>query len=448
MTLFGEDGDETADAGNLISVLLPLPLGPYTYRIPPEKSAPLGAYIEVPLGPRRVLGVVWDDVEDSDVDLKKVKDIYTVLDFPPMSEAMRKFLTFMSGYNFRPLGNILALTMRSRGALEPPRMKKLVSPTGETVSPLTPARKRVFEAAEDGFARTPADLADVAGVSSSVVKGLVEKGAFETIEVPQDAPYDSPDPDYQTVDLSEGQRLAADRLRDCTEDQEFETLLLDGVTGSGKTEVYFEAIAEALRQKKQALVLLPEIALTHQILKRFEKRFGVMPAAWHSGMTGPERRRAYRGIATGEARVVIGARSALFLPFTDLGLIIVDEEHDSSFKQEDGIVYHARDMAVARASIGGFPVVLASATPSLETVANVETGKYERLQLTSRHGAPACQTLTPSTCVGYRSAQKSFCLRICAKPFIRPLMLVSRLFFISIDVAMRRLRFVEPAVIE
>ncbi len=169
--------------------------------------------------------------------------------------------------------------------------------------------------------------------------------------------------------------------------QEKKPMLLDGVTGSGKTEVYFHAIAEMLAAQKQVLVLLPEIALTHQWLERFEKTFGASPVVWHSRMTPVAKARAWQAVVRGEAPVVVGARSALFLPFAKLGLIIVDEEHDPSYKQEDGVLYHARDMAVARARFEEIPVVLVSATPALETMENVREGKYRVAHLTERFGA-------------------------------------------------------------
>ncbi|MGL4727895.1 MAG: replication restart helicase PriA, partial [Bosea sp. (in: a-proteobacteria)] len=166
----------------------------------------------------------------------------------------------------------------------------------------------------------------------------------------------------------------------------FSTTLLEGVTGSGKTEVYFEAVAEALRQGRQGLILMPEIALTAEFAARFEARFGVAPALWHSGVSGRKRERLQRAVASGEARVVAGARSALFLSFPELGLIVVDEEHEAAYKQSDGVSYHARDMGVVRGRIEGFPVVLASATPSVESRVNAAKGRYTHLTLPNRHG--------------------------------------------------------------
>ncbi|MEM6740354.1 MAG: primosomal protein N', partial [Pseudomonadota bacterium] len=231
------------------------------------------------------------------------------------------------------------------------------------------------------------ELAARAGVSVGVVKGLVKGGWIEERTAPRDAPYPRLDPERPGVMLSPDQEQAAEALRAALRSGRYGTTLLRGVTGSGKTEVYLEAVATCLANGRQALVLLPEIALTGEFLGRVEARFGARPAEWHSGVTQTERRRAWRMVAEGGAQLVVGARSALFLPFRDLGLIVVDEEHDPSYKQEDGVLYNARDMAVLRASIAEAQVVLASATPSLESWANAGAGKYRRLDLMARHGA-------------------------------------------------------------
>ncbi|MGI9394577.1 MAG: replication restart helicase PriA, partial [Boseongicola sp.] len=203
---------------------------------------------------------------------------------------------------------------------------------------------------------------------------------------PRDLPYPRLEPGQSTYDLTDEQKAAARALKQGVASRSFGATLLKGVTGSGKTEVYLEAVAACIAVGRQALVLLPEIALTAEFLKRVEVRFGAQPAEWHSGVTMTERRRAWKMVGEGGAQLVVGARSALFLPFRDLGLIVVDEEHDTSYKQEDGVLYNARDMAVLRASINGAQVVLASATPSLESWANAESGKYARVTLTARFG--------------------------------------------------------------
>lgn len=200
--------------------------------------------------------------------------------------------------------------------------------------------------------------------------------------------FDTPDPTHTHLTFSPEQAAAVTQITQKI-GAGFSVSLLDGVTGSGKTEVYFEAIASALKTGKQILVLLPEIILTTAWLGRFEKRFGVRPALWHSSITPKQRRDTWQAVRTGQARVIVGARSALFLPFQDLGLIIIDEEHDASFKQEDGVLYQARDMGIVRAKIAGCPIVLASATPSLETYCNALNGRYDHVHLPSRYAGAA-----------------------------------------------------------
>ena len=224
------------------------------------------------------------------------------------------------------------------------------------------------------------------GVSEAVVRGMIKLGLLEGVERLRDRPYLPPDPTLPGPDLTDEQTAAVAALKTSL-DKGFRPTALEGVTGSGKTEVYFEAIAEVLKKPEaQVLILLPEIALTNQLLDRFEARFGARPIEWHSDLGKAERRRAWRSVIAGEARIVVGARSALFLPFTHLSLIIVDEEHDQSFKQEEGVPYHARDMAVMRANLAECAIILSSATLSYETLANIERERYARVTLKKRYG--------------------------------------------------------------
>ncbi len=376
-----------------VPVLLPLALpGVYDYEVPDGLDLRPGMYVAVPLGPREVIGVVWDRDEDAPapkIDPRKLKPVIGVFDAPPMPHVTRRFIDWVAGYTVTSPGGVLRLALRVPSALEPAPMRTAYRLSGNEPPRITPQRARVLEALRETgpeLARGTTEIAELAGVGSGVVRGLVEAGALDAVEVPGEAPFAVPDGDTAGPSLTEAQARAAEHLR-ARIGNGFSATLLDGVTGSGKTEVYFEAVAEALRRGRQALVLLPEIALTPQLLKRFEDRFGAPPAPWHSDLNPKERRRVWRGVAEGRARVVVGARSALFLPYPDLGLIVVDEEHEAAFKQEEGVIYHARDMAVARASLGSLPIVLASATPSLETVVNVEKGRYDRLELPMRHGA-------------------------------------------------------------
>ncbi|AWZ21403.1 Helicase PriA essential for oriC/DnaA-independent DNA replication [Roseovarius sp. AK1035] len=375
------------DEGTLVAVLTAQPLeGPLDY-LAPEGGVMAGAFVEVPLGPRRVLGVVWGPGRGG-FDLKKARGIGRVLDVAPMRVEMQEFLRRAGEYTLTPLPAMLRLATRAPGLSDPPSMQKIYRLGDTEPARLTDARARVLEVLRDhgGLGFTLKEVSDLAGVTSSVVKALVAQGAVLEEDTPRDTPFVPLDPDLPAKALTEDQAAAAARLRMGLQAGSYGTTLLRGVTGSGKTEVYLEAVAEALRQGGQALVLLPEIALTAEFLTRVEVRFGTRPAEWHSGVTMTERRRVWKMVGQGGAQMVVGARSALFLPFQNLALIVVDEEHDTSYKQEDGALYHARDMAVLRASLCGARVVLASATPSLESWANAEAGKYERLDLDARFG--------------------------------------------------------------
>ncbi len=383
-----------------VRVLIPLPLpGAYDYRLPPETDAIPGQVVRVPLGRRTVRGVVWDQggktADGTPVDAAKLRDIAGFYDVPPLPEASRRFVDWVAAYTLSLPGSVLRMCMSVPDALEPPRPRIAYARAGPDPDRLTPARGRVLELVDAGPPRTQSDLAEAAAVTPGVVRGLEKAGTLAPVELPPDRPFACPDHARPGPALSDEQQAAADTLSAAVGDG-FSVSLLEGVTGSGKTEVYFEAIARALADGKQALVLLPEIALGAQWLTRFEDRFGVRPAEWHSDLRAGQRRRTWRAVAFGEARVVVGARSALFLPYPELGLVVVDEEHDASFKQEDGVIYSARDMAVVRGQVGSIPVVLASATPSLETLVNAGTGRYRHVHLPNRHGQaelPAIETV-------------------------------------------------------
>nr|WP_321251449.1 primosomal protein N' [uncultured Ruegeria sp.] len=384
------------DEGDLVAVLTTQPLDRTLDYKAPEGGCFLGAFVEVPLGPRKVLGVVWGPGQGG-FDLAKARSVIRVLEVAPMREEMRVFLGRVADYTLTPMPAMLRLATRAPGLGDPPSMRKIYRLGEGQPDRMTDARTRVLEVLRDygGLAFTLKELAEQAGVTSSVVKGLVKQGAVREEDSPRDLPYPRLDPDLPGKELTDDQAEAVARLQAGQRTGNYGTTLLKGVTGSGKTEVYLEAVAETLRQGRQALVLLPEIALTAEFLTRVEARFGARPAEWHSGATMTERRRVWRMVGQGDAQLVVGARSALFLPFRNLGLVVVDEEHDTSYKQEDGVHYSARDMAVLRAAICGARVILASATPSLESWANAEAGKYERLDLTSRFGAAVLPEMKP-----------------------------------------------------
>ena len=374
------------EAGELVAVLTAEPLGRVLDYKAPEGGCGDGDFVEVPLGPRRVLGVVWGRGEGK-FDPARIRAVIRVLDAAPMRAELRSFLVRAAEYTLTPLSAMLRLATRAPGLGDAPATRRVYRLGSVVPNTLTDARHRVVEALRDyrGAPVTLAELAEAAGCGVSVVKGLVKLGVVLEEDAPRDLPYPAMTAKAAPV-LVGDQVAAADALVATVAQGGYATTLLKGVTGSGKTEVYLEAVAECLQQGRQALVLLPEIALTGDFLARVEGRFSARPAEWHSGVTSTERRRVWRMVGQGEAQLVVGARSALFLPFRDLGLIVVDEEHDTSYKQEEGVMYHARDMAVLRAAIAGFAVVLSSATPSLESWANAAAGKYARLDLSARFG--------------------------------------------------------------
>ncbi len=370
----------------VVSVMLPLRLvGPYDYRLPEGSAVAPGAFVDVPLGPRRLVGVVWG-AGGGDVDPAKLRDIEAVRDVPPLSASLRSFIDWVASYTLAAPGAVLRMAMSVPAALEAPRPRAVVAKGDGDPGRMTPQRSAVLEAFEKVGSVPQAELARAAGVGSSVVRGLIDAGALELVAQTAERAWPVPNAEQSGPSLSGAQAEAARVLAAQSDTSAFAVTLLDGVTGAGKTEVYFEAVAAALKAGRQVLVMLPEISLGAQWLTRFEARFGVAPAEWHSDLRQSQRRETWRAVVQGRARVVVGARSALFLPYQDLGLIVVDEEHDASYKQEEGVIYNARDMAVVRGRIADFPVVLASATPSLETVSNVEAGRYARLHLPERHG--------------------------------------------------------------
>ncbi|MBU2963807.1 primosomal protein N' [Citreicella sp. C3M06] len=380
--------DSFFEEGSLVAVLTTQPLDRTLDYKAPAGGCFEGAYVEVPLGPRKIMGVVWGPGR-GDFDIAKVRSVIRVLDVTPMQAELREFLQRAGDYTLTPMPAMLRLATRAPGLSEAPSLRKIYRLGDVEPDRMTDPRRRVLEVLREigGLAYTLGELAEAAGVTSSVIKGLAKQGAVREEEAPRDVAFARLDPERGGKTLTADQEAAAQVLREAIASGRYGTTLLKGVTGSGKTEVYLEAVAACLRKGRQALVLLPEIALTAEFLTRVEARFGARPAEWHSGVTMTERRRVWKQVSQGGAQLVVGARSALFLPFRDLGLTIVDEEHDTSYKQEEGALYNARDMAVLRASICAGQVVLASATPSLESWANADAGKYRRLDLVSRFGA-------------------------------------------------------------
>lgn len=399
--LFGKDDDapgrpaqsrpaaKDVPQGPLVPVLLPVALDQtYDYVSTDGEVPEPGSFVVVPFGPQKRIGVVWDRAlgEGKPVDPKKLKAIDSVMEVPGLPVASLQFAEWIARYTLSPLGMVVRMMMSAQAVFEPHKPRfGVVAVFGAPHPPrLTPARTRALEIAADGLIRTKAALAEQAGCSTGVIDGLVTAGCLAEAAIPEKK-FQRLDPTHTAVTFGDAQQMAVEALRAAVDGGTFSVSLLDGVTGSGKTEVYFEAVARALAAGKQALVMLPEIALTSQFMDRFQRRFGGMPAEWHSALSANERARVWRGVATGEVRVVAGARSALFLPYADLGLIVVDEEHDQGYKQDDRVHYQARDMSVVRGSIGKFPVVLASATPSIESHVNARSGKYRHLIIPGRY---------------------------------------------------------------
>jgi len=380
--------DVPAATTRFVDVLVPVALDQtYSYRVPRGMELGPGDLIGVPLGAREVLGVVWADNANPDPRLhNRLKDVSEKLDIPPLTQELRALVDWVANYTLSARGMVLRMCLRMGENLGPERVRVGVRLVGEPPKRLTPARRRVIDVLSDRLLHGKSDAAKEAGVSTGVIDGLVDEGTLAVEAMPPAPPPPPPDPAYAQPDFTHQQRAAVDAMRALAVNGTFHVALLDGVTGSGKTEVYFEAVAETIRRGKQTLILMPEIALTGQFLDRFARRFGVRPQEWHSELTPRTRARNWAAISSGQAPVVVGARSALFLPYANLGLIVVDEEHDQAYKQDDGVHYHARDMAVVRAHIARIPIVLASATPSVETEVNARKGRYQRIVLPSRFG--------------------------------------------------------------
>ena len=379
------DVDPPGEA-RIARVLIPMPLPEaFDYAEPPGMGLAVGDQVAAPLGPRLVRGVVTE-LRPAHGGNRPLKPVAERLDEPRLPPKTLEFIRWAARYAVDPPGQPLAMALRGLRAPKPRPERRLVV-GGATPARMTPARERVLAEASEPLARV--DLARAAGVSSGVIKALVDDGALREVLITPRAQWPAPDLDRPGADLNPSQAAAAEALKTLVGEDRFAVALLDGVTGSGKTEVYMEAAARALALDPgaQVLVLLPEIALTQAVIDRFAARFGAAPAEWHSAVAPPRRRQTWEGAASGEARIVVGARSALFLPFARLALVVVDEEHDGSYKQEDGFIYHARDLAVARAKIEDCAVILASATPSLETLFNAQAGRYQWLRLSDRHGA-------------------------------------------------------------
>ncbi|HXZ45102.1 MAG TPA: primosomal protein N' [Pseudolabrys sp.] len=381
----------------VVDILVPVALDQtYSYRVPAGLDLAPGDLVAVPLGAREYMGVVWADNPSPNPRLhNRLKDVDEKLDVPPLKPELRQFVDWVSAYTLASRGMVLRMALRMGEHLGPGRERVGIRLAGPPPHRMTAARARVLKLFADGLTRSKGEAAQEAGVSAGVIDGLVDEGTLETVVLPSEPVASPPDPDFRKPEFSLAQLAAADTLRTTVQQGGYTVTLLDGVTGSGKTEVYFEAVAENIGRKRQTLILMPEIALTAQFLQRFAERFGTRPAEWHSQVSPRKRARTWAAVAANEVSVVVGARSALFLPYADLGLVVVDEEHDPAYKQEDGAHYHARDMAVVRGSIAKIPVVLASATPSVESEVNARRGRYRHIHLPERFGGAQLPLIEP-----------------------------------------------------
>ena len=372
----------------IVGVLLPLPFNDvFDYKI--EDNPILGELVRVSFGREVVVGVVWKLGKSSNLDEDKIKPVMERLNFPPLSSELIKFIDFVANYNMAFKGLVLKMALSVRAVFDDAKMTTLYKLSGKTLAEAklknSDARWRVMDLLKH-FPYTRAEIAKGAGVGQAVIKTMIDAGVLEPFQIEAKKSFALPNANFAKVNLTSEQQAAADIV--CAKvGNGFSVTLIDGVTGSGKTEVYFEAVSQALQSGKQVLIMVPEISLTTQWLGRFEKRFGVKPACWHSGLGTRERIDNWIGIVENRAKVIVGARSALFLPYADLGLIVIDESHDHSFKQEDVVNYQGRDMAVVRAKMEQIPIILATATPDLETICNVESGKYDVVKLQSRFAA-------------------------------------------------------------
>jgi primosomal protein N' (replication factor Y) (superfamily II helicase) len=375
-------------AKRVVDVLVPVALDrAYSYRVPEQLDVAPGDIVSVPLGAREATAVVWAENPKPNPRLdNRLKDVEEKLELPPLRPELRSFVDWVANYTLASRGMVLRMCLRMGEHLGAERERVGVRLAGPPPQRMTTARARVLQRLADGMLRSKGEVAREAGVSAGVIDGLIDEGALETVVLPPEKVAEKPDPDFARTDFTADQNAAAAELTATVGKGGYSVTLLDGVTGSGKTEVYFEAVADTIRRGRQSLILMPEIALTAQFLDRFAARFGTRPAEWHSELSPRKRARTWRAVADGEVSVVVGARSALFLPYADLGLVVVDEEHDQAYKQEDGVHYHARDMAVVRGHIAHIPVVLSSATPSLESEVNARRGRYRRLALPERFG--------------------------------------------------------------
>jgi primosomal protein N' (replication factor Y) len=372
-----------------VSVLLPLPLDK-TYDYSASFKLKRGDLVHVPFGSKTLYGVVWTVKSKETIpSSQKLKMVLYKPDLPPLSQEVCAFIEWVSSYTMAPKGAVLKMALSVPDALKPPKTQIYYRPNLAALKDktLSPPQEKIINllTSEGEDCLSCAALAKKGGVSPSTVRTLLKQSLIEAVEIKENFS-SAITYHYRPITFSESQQKVVKALNSCVEKRQFSVSVVDGVTGSGKTEVYFEVISKILERNQQALVLLPEISLSPQLMERFKDRFGDSPALWHSDLKASQRRKTWLQVLQGTAKIIVGARSALFLPYANLGLIVVDEEHEHAYKQEEGVTYHARDMAVTRAHLANIPVLLTSATPSLETLENCKNQKYSLYPLNVRHG--------------------------------------------------------------
>lgn len=374
----------------VIRVALPVPLRQhFDYLLPDSVPLSQGCRVQVPFGKRELVGVVWQHDPESPYAERDLKVVTAVLEHTPViPQPLRQLLTFAADYYHHPLGEVLAaalpaLLREGRLLSDYQLIGYQLTPAGKTCLPADFKRASSQRALWQSLTQYPvlAESSVLANHSRAALKLMMKKGWVEAVSLERH-PYSYHGLTQPALQLNVDQALAVTAVQQAY--RRFHCFLLEGVTGSGKTEVYLQCIAPLLAQGEQVLVLLPEIGLTPQTIQRFVARFNVPVLAWHSNLSDGERLQCWLNAASGSAAIVIGTRSALFLPFKKLALIIIDEEHDLSLKQQDGFRYHARDLAIKRAAIEQCPVLLGSATPSLESLYNCQQQRFTHLQLTHR----------------------------------------------------------------
>jgi primosomal protein N' (replication factor Y) len=384
----------------ILSIALPIPKRQFFDYLYEGETLPVGVRVRVSVGPRKLIGVVWGVSEKLDWDISKLKSIEAVIDDTPIfNSSLLKLCGWLAQYYKHPIGDVVQTAM-------PVALRKGESSLAKLIPywTLNDASRPIDLSS---LSRAPKQLAliealqhqDVikssakANFGAAAIKALVEKNLITAVDrIPSTASTWQQSLLVQDKPMANVEQAIAISCIEAKLDQ-YGCFLLDGITGSGKTEVYLQAIEQVLKQGKQVLILVPEIGLTPQTVHRFKHRFGIDVGILHSGLNNNERLQVWQQSANGQLGIIIGTRSAIFTPMLKPGLLIVDEEHDSSYKQQDGLRYHARDLAVMRAREENVPLILGSATPALETLNNALTGKYQHLKLNQRAGdaSPATQ---------------------------------------------------------